>query len=127
MWRFEKETIHVEGLRVNCIVGVHPHEREREQALVISLAFPFDFSAAAQGEVLDATLDYSAVTREAAAFVQQGRFQLLETLARGLGTRLCERFDLPSIRLHVRKPGALADADGAAVSLTVVRQDGGEP
>ena len=122
MWRFEEETIHIENLKVDCIVGVHPEEREREQPLVISLSFPANFEAAAGSESLAQTVDYSAVARDARQFVTEGRFQLLETLARELGTHLCQRFGLASMRLSVKKPRAIAGSDGAAVSLTVAAE-----
>lgn len=121
MWRFEEETIHIENLRLECIIGVHPEERERAQPLLISLSFPFDFAKAAAAESLPETVDYSAVAGSAREFVIQGSFQLLETLARNLGVHLCERFALSSIRITVKKPNAIAESDGAAVSLTVLR------
>ncbi len=127
MARFEEETIHIANLRVECIVGVRPRERERPQPLVISASFPADFAAAAEDEALEATVDYSAVAREIAAFVQEGRFMLLETLIRRLAAHLGERFGLSRVRLHVRKPEAVPDSDGAAVSLTWVRDGGGRP
>lgn len=122
MWRFEDETLHIENLRVHCIIGVRPHEREQEQPLLLSIAFPADFGAAAESEALERTVDYSQVARSARAFVQAGRFQLLETLARRLGVHLCDQFGLPRVRLFIRKPQAIADSDGSAVSLTVARE-----
>jgi FolB domain-containing protein len=122
MWRFEGETIRIDNLQVRCIVGVRPDEREREQPLVLSIAFPAEFAAAAESETLERTVDYSEVARAARAFVQEGRFRLLETLARRLGVHLCERFGLARVNLHVRKPQAIPDSDGPAVSLTVTRE-----
>ncbi|HKJ00419.1 MAG TPA: dihydroneopterin aldolase [bacterium] len=122
MWRFEDETIHIDNLQVRCIVGVRPFEREHEQPLLLSIAFPADFAAAADAEALERTVDYSQVAKAARAFVQEGRFQLLETLARRLGVHLCERFGLARVSLHIRKPQAIHDSDGPAVSLTVARE-----
>lgn len=119
--------MHIENLRLECIVGVHPQERERAQPLTISLSFPLDFARAAASESLPETVDYSAVAGTAREFVIQGRFQLLETLARNLGVHLCERFALSSIRMTIKKPNAVEGSDGAAVSLTVRRAGGGAP
>jgi dihydroneopterin aldolase len=123
MWRFEGETIHIDNLQVRCIVGVRPFEREHEQPLLISLQFPADFGAAAGSEALEHTVDYSALAKAAQAFVREGRFQLLETLARQLGVHLCERFELAELSLHIRKPQAINGSDGPAVSLTVCREN----
>ena len=123
MWRFEGETIHIDNLSVRCIVGVRPYEREHEQELLISLSFPADFAAAAEREALEATVDYSALAQAAKAFVNEGRFLLLEALARRLAVHLCERFGLSALELHVRKPQAIEGSDGPAVSL-IVRREG---
>ena len=122
MWRFEAERIHIENLRVDCIIGVNPDEREREQPLLISLYFPADFGPGEAGDDLSGTVNYSHVARETRSFVREGRFRLLETLARRLGAHLCEHFALNGLRLYVRKPEAVADSDGPAVSLTITRE-----
>lgn len=122
MWRFEAERIHIENLRVDCIIGVNPDERERIQPLLITLSFPADFGLAEAGDDLSGTVDYSRVAHEARAFVRAGEFGLLETLIRRLGAHLCERFGLDEMRLHVRKPEAVAGSDGPGVSLTVRRE-----
>lgn len=122
MWRFEDETIHIDGLRVECIVGVRPHEREHEQPLVLDIAFPADFGPAAESGDLAQTVDYSALARDVRAYLREGRFELLETLARYLGQHLCEAFGLARVSLRVRKPRAVNDSEGPAVSLTVVRE-----
>lgn len=122
MWRFEGERIHIDNLRVHCIIGVNASERAREQALILSLSFPADFSRPAQSEVLEQTVDYAAVADVAREFVRGGRFRLLETLARELALHLCQRFDLPGVTLRVCKPAAIDDSDGAAVSLTLTRE-----
>jgi dihydroneopterin aldolase len=101
---------------------VRPEERVREQNLVLDLSFPADFAAAADSEELARTVDYSALTREAGEFLRREQFRLLETLARGLGRHLCETFGLERLSLTVRKPEAIADAAGPAVSLTIRRE-----
>lgn len=123
MYRFAQETIHIDNLQVECIIGIHPHEREQPQPLLVSVAIPGNFSQAAAAERIEATLNYSTVAETIREFVITGRFHLLETLARGLARRLCEQFGLPGLHLHVRKPQAVAGSDGPAVSLTVTRED----
>lgn len=123
MYRYAQETIHIDNLHVECIIGIHPHEREQPQPLLVSVAIPADFAQAAAAERIEATLNYSAVAEAIREFVSAGQFQLLETLARGLARQLCDRFGLAGLHLHVRKPQAVAGSDGPAVSLTVTRED----
>ena len=118
MHDYSNETIHIENLRVQCIIGVRPHEREKPQGLIISASFPWDFAPSEHSEDLQHTVDYSAVAQAIRDFVQAGRFQLLETLARRLADHVGQRFSLARLSLHIRKPAAIADSDGAAVSLT---------
>ena len=118
-FRFSDETIHVVSLRVRCIIGVNPRERVAAQPVVMDLSFPGDFAAAARKDDLARTVNYSEVARAAREFARAGKYRLLETLARRLGTHLCERFGLPSVSLRILKPRAIAQAGGAAVSLTV--------
>jgi len=121
MYRFDDETIHIENLRVECIVGIHPHEREQPQPLLIALSVPWDFAPAAASEDVAHTLDYSALAEAAARFVVAGRFRLLETLARELARHLAERFGLGALHVHVRKPQAVASSTGSEASLTLRR------
>ncbi|MDH4248738.1 MAG: dihydroneopterin aldolase [Deltaproteobacteria bacterium] len=122
--RFTEEEIHLENLRVNCIIGIHPHERTTEQPLIITLRFPADFGPAAASESVADTVDYGEVGRAVRSFVVAGRFQLLETLARRLAVHLCETFALSWVRLRVRKPNAVSDSDGASVSLYCAGAEG---
>ena len=120
-WKFDQEQIHIEELQVHCIVGLHPEERVHEQPLVISMAIPANFTRAAKKENLDLTIDYGAVARETRAFLKEGQFRLLETLGRSLGAHLCETFSLSAVNLHIRKPEAIHECAGPAVSMTVTR------
>ena len=122
---YSEEEIQLEDLRVDCIIGVHPYERETEQPLVISVGFGWDFGPAAASEALERTVDYGQVGRSVRAFVVEGRFHLLETLARRLGAHLLEQFPMPWVRLKIRKPKAVADSDGACVSLLCRREPEG--
>ncbi|MEE8396974.1 MAG: dihydroneopterin aldolase [bacterium] len=122
---FENETIHLQALRLECTIGVEAQERKRPQTLLLSLSFPQDFAAAAEGDDLAETVDYSAVARAAREFAGQGEYRLLETLARRLADHLGQRFGLEWLELWLEKPGALGEGAEPAVSLTWVG-DGAE-
>lgn len=127
MIRFGEEIIHIQNLRVECIVGVKPEERVTPQPLIVSASFRGDFTRAAESDDLADTLDYGLVAQEIRAYLEHSRFQLLETLARRLAEHLSERFALRHVALHIRKPAALAGSDGPAVSLTLTRDDPPQP
>ena len=127
MPEYSDETIYIDNLRVQCIIGVRPHERERPQPLVISASFPWDFSRPGESGRLEDTVDYSAMAQAIREFVQAGQFQLLETLARRLADHVGQRFGLERLHLHIRKPEAIEDSGGAAVSLDWQRGQEREP
>jgi dihydroneopterin aldolase len=117
MHRFTEETVKINALRFPCIIGVNPEERTTEQPLVVTVTFRGDFTRAAETEDLKHTVNYSDVAHEIREFARAGRFRLLETLARRLALHLSERFHLTDLTLHIRKPQAVADAEGSEVSL----------
>jgi dihydroneopterin aldolase len=120
-YQFSDETIHLTNLRVNCIIGVNPHERVDEQPVIVNASFQWDFTGAAADEDLSWTVNYSDVAQAIRSFARAGKFHLLETLARQLAAHLCDQFSLNHLTLHIRKPTVIADSDGPAVSLTVRR------
>ena len=122
---YEQESIHIENLRVECIIGLRSHERKSPQHLLISISFPADFSTATETDDLMATVDYTKVAFEIREFAKSGRFRLLETLARKLAAHLGERFGLERVMLRIQKTNAIADSDGPAVSLTWSRKKQG--
>lgn len=119
MHRFTDETVQIANLRFPCIIGVNPGERTTEQPLVVTVSFRADFARAAETDDLKHTVDYAEVAREVRDFSRAGRFRLLETLARRLALHLSERFRLTDLTVHIRKPEAIPDSDGSAVSLNL--------
>lgn len=117
------DTIHIEGLRVDALVGVHPHEREGRQPLLFDLALAFDNRiAAASDDVADA-LDYAAVCEAVRGHVEPRGDQLLETLLETLAAGLMERFPAAHrVELRVHKPEAARALGCAGVGVSIVRE-----
>ena len=113
--------LRIDNLEVRCIVGIRPHEREREQPLMVSLAFPADFRAAAKSGNLADTVDYSALAKDVRRFIIEGRYELLETLIEELGAHLMAAHIMPTLWIKVRKPEAIPDCGGPALSRTFRR------
>jgi dihydroneopterin aldolase len=78
------DTIRLEALAVDCIIGILPAERQTPQPLVVDAALELDTRPAAIGGGLGATVDYSALAKELRFLLVEGRFQLLETAADAL-------------------------------------------
>src|SRR5689334_22324315 len=79
-----RDVIAIEGLRVDCVVGVHPHERDVLQPLRIDVELRLDTEAAAVRERLRSSVDYAATAAQIAFLLRSCRFRLLETAAHAL-------------------------------------------
>jgi dihydroneopterin aldolase len=111
----------VADLRVNCIVGVRPHEREVAQDVLISVEVATDVSHAARTEQLGDTIDYSALSRQIRDVAVGGRFQLIETMAERVAALVLAAASTASVDVTIKKPAAIADGRHAAVKITRAR------
>ncbi|HJL17310.1 MAG TPA: dihydroneopterin aldolase [Sandaracinaceae bacterium LLY-WYZ-13_1] len=110
-----RDIIAIEGLRVDCVVGVYPHERHRVQPLEVSVRMAVDTRRAGREESFAETVDYAATANQIAFLLRSCRFFMLETAARAL-TRLLlappspgePRARVQEVKLRLTKPYALA-------------------
>ena len=120
------DVLRIEGLKVDCVVGIYPHERNASQPLEIEIELFLDTDLAARKERVRHTVDYAAVAAQVRFLLQSGRFRMLETAAHAIARYLLlppaageERARLERVRLRLVKPGALTGY--ATPSLTIER------
>ena len=114
------DRISIEALRVNTIIGIHPHEQAGKQPVVINIDIFTDFTAAAASDDIADTASYGDVARAVTAFVESSRLNLVETLAERIAGLLLDRFNIDHVIVRVAKPQAVANAD--TISVTIERQ-----
>jgi dihydroneopterin aldolase len=124
-----RDTIAIEGLEVDCVVGVYPHERSVPQPLRIDLHMALDTARAGAQQRLRMTVDYAQVASQIAFILQSCRFHLLETAAHALTRYLLappalgeDRPRVQEVTLRLVKPKALGG--NGVPSLEVVRDAG---
>jgi len=100
------DEIFIEGLRVDCLIGVYDHERDAPQPLQFDLRLRFDADARAASDALDDTIDYASVVDALRSVVSTRSDQLLETLAAACCRFLADRFRPSRIELQINKPQA---------------------
>ena len=110
-------TILVEGLEIECIVGIYPHEREIPQLLLVDVDIDHEIGEAVESEKVDATVDYVDLAEAITALAVDGRYQLLETFASDGCDLLIKRFGASRARVKVMKPAAVPAASWAAVQI----------
>ena len=118
-----KGVIGLSGLRISCIIGIHPHERVEEQPLLVDVEVERDFAAAAATDDFAHTSDYAAMADLLTELAQERQYQLLETFAEDAATLLLGRFtEVERLRLEVRKPQAVPAADASFVRIERARE-----
>ncbi len=122
----KSDVIALEGLVVNCVVGVYPHERNNPQPLRVDLYLELPTRAAGEHEKLRETVDYAAVADQVAFLLTTCRFGMLETAAHALSCLLLlppaageRRAQVQALRLRLTKPTALA---GHAIPYLEIRR-----
>ena len=106
-----KGTIGLKDLRIDCIVGIYPHERVDEQPLFLDVEVDQDFRAAASAEHVDHTVDYDHIASGLTDLATQGRYQLIETFAEDAAALILGRWaSVDAVRIEVRKPRAVPAA-----------------
>lgn len=111
------DIIFLKDLKVRTIVGIWEWERRLPQIVSIDLAMAADVRAAAARDHIDATLNYKAVSKRVITFVQESRFQLIETMAERIADIVTAEFGVPWVRVAVHKPFAIRGSRDVGVCI----------
>lgn len=116
------DTILLEGLRVECIVGDLPHERTFPQELFLDLELDCAPLPATRTDQLADTVDYVAVAERVRAALIAARCRMVERAAQ-LAAEAAFACDarIRAVRVTLRKPHALPGVV-AGVSLSRARE-----
>ena len=101
------DKIYVEDLRVKATIGIFDWEKKIKQDVSISYEIPHDNVRAAKADAIEATTDYKSITKGIISFVENNKFELVETFAEKIAELVIKDFNIDEIRLRVSKPGAL--------------------
>lgn len=120
----QADSIFIEGLKVNTIIGVHPWEKCQTQPLVFDIELFTGIQSAAQSDQLADTVDYAKVSQDIIKLAQQTRYELIETLAEQICEHLFAHYPgLQAIELKLAKPHAVAEAKQVGVKIWRQRQN----
>lgn len=114
------DKIFLQGLEVECIIGIFDWERNTPQKVLLDLEFSADIRKAAQRDQIEATIDYKTIAKRMIDFVSKSRYHLIETLAESIATLLLKEFKLPYLKLRISKPYAITSSQN--VGVEIVRQ-----
>jgi dihydroneopterin aldolase len=112
----------VEGIEVECTIGLTDRERATKQRIVINLKVKLDFGKVALSDAIQDSIDYRLVSRRVIAECEKSSFQLIETLAAHLCRTILSEFDeVEKAAIEVWKPGALSSAKNVGAVIVASR------
>jgi dihydroneopterin aldolase len=116
------DEVFIEALEIDASIGVFDWEKQIKQKLIFDLSLICDFSAAAVSDEIADAIDYVAVCEEIERITLAKHYQLLEALAESITQSLFSLFNLISIDLKIRKPGAVAKTSSVGVRVKRTRE-----
>jgi 7,8-dihydroneopterin aldolase/epimerase/oxygenase len=111
------DTIFIEHLEIETVIGVFNWERNIRQTVIIDLEMDYDISRAGLTDAISDTLDYKAVCKHIIHHVESSSFELIEALSESVAEILITKFKLSRIKLRLSKPGALRGAKNVGVII----------
>ena len=111
------DTIHIEQLKINCVVGVNEWERKVRRHIFVDLTLATNAAKAAKKDCIEDAIDYIPVSERVTRFVQASSYLLIETLAEKIANVVLGEFPISRIRLKLSKPGAISNAKSVSVSI----------
>ena len=115
-------TTGLHNLRIDCIVGIYPHERDQAQTVYLDVEIDYDFAPAAESDAIADAIDYDALVAMVTELIQARKFQLIETMAESAaGLLLAREPRIQAVRLEIRKPAAVPAAAHSYVRVERAR------
>ena len=111
------DTVFIEDLRIETVIGIYDWERKIRQTVALDLAMAFDNRTPAASDKIEDTLDYKKIAKRLIAFVEDSHFELVETLAERCAEIVRSEFGVVWLRLKLSKPGAVTGSRSVGVAI----------
>lgn len=113
-----EDHIFIEGLQIDCLIGLADWERLVKQTVALDLKLGVDIvGMAAKDQVEAGDLNTRALSKRLQEYVGGSEFQLIETLAEKVAGLVLEEFPVRWVELRLSKPGALRGAANVGVAI----------
>ena len=119
----KKDRIYVEDLRVKGTIGIFDWEKKIKQEISLSYEIDHDNFSASKKDKIEATTDYKTITKKIISFIEENKFELVETFAEKIAEMVIKDFDVNWIKLRVSKPGALRFSKDVGVIIERTLKD----
>ena len=101
------DIIFLRDLRIDTVIGIYEWERRTRQTVILDIEMGADVAKAAAGDSIENTLNYKEVAKRIISFVEESRFELVESLAEKIAEIILMEFKVPWCRLTLNKQGAV--------------------
>jgi 7,8-dihydroneopterin aldolase/epimerase/oxygenase len=111
------DTISIQELRVDTLVGYYEWERQMPQTIELNLELAIPDNQAGRTDRIRDTLDYGAVVERVRAALADTRFLLLERVCEHVADILLTEFHTPWVRVSVAKLGLMRGVRRVGVTI----------
>lgn len=116
------DTVFIEGLKTQAIIGIYDWERENRQPLIFDIDMDLPITQAAKSDDINDTVNYKQVSDEVIELVENSRHELLESLCEEICQHiLTNHLAVQIIHLKVSKPKAVTETDTVGLKITRIR------
>lgn len=110
--------IFINNLKVDCIIGILPHERENIQPLQISIELECDLKKAGYSGNLEDSINYADLANRVKDYTVQRKARLVEELGVELCDLILQEFKPKKVCITLNKPLAVDNCDGVGIKIT---------
>ena len=114
----KKGCILITDLKIDCIVGIFPHERTNEQSVYVSATLEVNNGVPASSENVDDTIDYDTLSKKITEFAIEQKFQSIETMAEKISELILLDKRVHRVDVLIKKPDAVAEAAYMGVQIS---------
>ncbi len=113
-----EDTIILDSLEVECIIGIFEWERKIKQSVLIDLELHCDMSMAAISDDIKDTVNYKKIAKDIIALVEPSSYQLIEKMADEVAKVCLSHAGVKNATVTISKPGAIRGSKNISVRIT---------
>ena len=117
------DTVKIERLELDCIIGINPWERLTKQQITVDIELDTDLTAAGKSDSIEDTINYRTIAKTVTTEVEKSDYGLVESIGAKIADICLEDDRVFSVRVTVRKPGAVRKASAVGIVIRRNRAD----
>ena len=111
------DTVKIERLELDCIIGINPWERLTKQQITIDIEIDTDLAAAGKSDSIEDTINYRTIAKTVTTEIEKSDYGLVESIGAKIADICLEDDRVFSVRVTVRKPGAVRKASAVGIVI----------